>query len=120
MGRTKPVTTKPESTPSETIGGRLREIKRYRVHVQREGDDPLAPILYVACPPAENGGWLRYADVVSLLREAADEYERLRRRVQEVETDQGLPVIHSAESSTVPPELAPPSSDAAPVTKGQQ
>lgn len=37
---------------------------RYRVHTQRENDGDLcSPILYVACPPDESGGWVRWRDV---------------------------------------------------------
>jgi hypothetical protein len=74
------VNLKPESTPSETIGGRLREAAGYLDRVgYNEDTDAIA----------------------DLLREAADEYERLRRRVQEVEGLLGLSSSGQSERPTV-------------------
>ncbi len=57
-------------TPDTEVAGiveQLRGLKRYRVHIERDGDDPMSPIQSVCCPPDSNGGWVRWRDVLALL-----------------------------------------------------
>lgn len=52
---------------------RLIALRRYRVHVERKGNDPLGEVLYVACPPDPDGGWVRWADLRALIAALRDE-----------------------------------------------
>lgn len=50
-----------------TLREQLKALCRHKVHVQRENNDPLSPIQYVACPPCADGGWVRWIDLLAAL-----------------------------------------------------
>jgi hypothetical protein len=45
----------------------LAKLRRHRVHIERENDDPCSPIVYVACPPDADGPWVSVKDVLAAL-----------------------------------------------------